>query len=391
MRVLAALALFVLRLIAIACVVASCFYAFEFGLTRSPDPMLALGLGLTAAALDLLKTALPLLSSHTSEWSQKAACWIGFVILTTLSLWCAYGMSATQLAEKITRKEVAEATKSDVDGKIARARAARDALPQFTPTTSSAVEVVQDAVTTAKKQREAECAKRGPNCRNREADERTALANLAKAQSELALTQRAAELDKAVKDAEALAAGVDMKSAATKADPQSEDMAKLIGADVSTVQLFSGMLFAVSIEFGSGLAFWLVFHRRPVPTQCTEPPECDLSTQEAQDALPAPYGAQLEPLVDTPSQVRARFFDECLLPDSDGRIPGASLYVAYAKWCADNDFEPMNSHAFGRDPPWEKRRIGGNVVYVGCRLIEAYANTSARSQLRVVSGGDARQ
>lgn len=374
--------------VVIACAAASCFYAYEFGVIRGGTSEFAVYLGYTAAALDVLKTGLPLLSSYTTERGQKIGAWIGFSVLTCLSLWCAYGMNASQIAERMSNKEVASTIKIEAEELVKRARERRDAMPAFVPTTDGVVGVAEQAVSAAQGQREAECAKRGPRCRDREADERKALEALATARGNLAMTKQAAELDAKVAQAEAALSKVDIKSALKDADPQSESMAKVLGVSVEWVQLLGCILFALGIEVGSGLGFWLVFHARhpeasahgsdskPMPAPQMAP------AAQAMVAVTPVNQAVLAPLSMTAEQHRSRFLNECLIPTTDYRIPAASLYVAYARWCEDNDVPAMSSHAFGRDIPWEKKRIAGNVFYIGARIIEAYATSPS---LRIVA------
>ena len=48
------------------------------------------------------------------------ACWLVFTVLTGLSLWCAYGTTATQLAEKFADQAVASTTQATKQGKLDR-------------------------------------------------------------------------------------------------------------------------------------------------------------------------------------------------------------------------------------------------------------------------------
>ena len=70
------------------------------------------------------------------------------VPLTGLSLWCAYGTTATQLAEKFANQAVASTAQSSKKTTLDRLRKQRDALT-FTETSAEAVKTAQGAVSTA--------------------------------------------------------------------------------------------------------------------------------------------------------------------------------------------------------------------------------------------------
>ena len=71
-----------------------------------------------------------------------------------------------------------------------------DAMPAFVSTDAEAVAAAaRRAAEGAAKSREAECAKRGNNCRDREADERASNDRLAKATTDKAATDRASKLE----------------------------------------------------------------------------------------------------------------------------------------------------------------------------------------------------
>jgi len=71
----------------------------------------------------------------------------------------------------------------------------------------------------------------------------------------------ATSLDARIVSAEAVLDTVDKKDAVKENDPQSADMAKVIGADRNLIAVLSQAIFAIAIEFGSGVGFWLVFGR----------------------------------------------------------------------------------------------------------------------------------
>ena len=85
----------------LGCIAASATFAFEFGWTRGATTVHRWTFALAGVALDLIKAGLPILGAmawHESKPARSLACWVVFAVFTGLSLWCAYGTTATQLA-----------------------------------------------------------------------------------------------------------------------------------------------------------------------------------------------------------------------------------------------------------------------------------------------------
>src|SRR5262245_35901327 len=102
---------FLMGLAVIACIGASATFAFEFGWTRGATEVYRWTYAIAGVALDLFKSGLPILGAtawHDTKPARSFACWVVFIVLTGLSLWCAYGTTATQLAEKFANQAVAQ-------------------------------------------------------------------------------------------------------------------------------------------------------------------------------------------------------------------------------------------------------------------------------------------
>ena len=365
--------------VVLACAAASSYYAFEYGQIRAGDPSIALYLGGAAAALDLLKCGLPILGSYTSNRLQQVAAMYGFAVLTIFSLWCAMSLNAAQLADKIGAKAQATTARSDAEGTLSRLRDERKTLPAFDFATDDSIQAAKDAVKAAEDAIKQECGKVGENCRKRQADATQRRAELSKTIRDKAATDQAKDLDHQIKDAEIIASKVDVKTAVKSADPMSDSMAKVLNVSTDTIQLVGTIIFALTIEVGSGIGVWLVFHSRPhrieiieqvVPKRQLAPQQPVVSGQNHQVVL--------APLSSSSDQIRDRFFNQCLIPASGHRVSGSALFAVYERWCRDNGHEPMNIHAFGREAPWEKRKISGVIYYLDARVIEAYAERSLR-------------
>ena len=357
----------------IACICASATFAFEFGWTRGATWVASWTYAVAGVALDLFKSGLPILGAtawHDSKPARAFACWAVFIVLTGVSLWCAYGTPATQLAERFASQAVAQSDLSTRQATLDRLRAQRDRL-KFTETSEEAIRTAEMTVTMATEQATAERARRGCKdiCRQREGEEREARAALLVAQQDRAATVKAAELDAQIVAAEAALIAVDKKEAVKEADPQSASMAKALGADQNVIAALSQAFFAIAIEFGSSVGFWLVFgHAGPrggaevnSPSQSTE-------------LVPVEPPQKLIPIDEKPADIVERFFLEVVRPTLNRRVRSLVMWEAFQQWRADRSIDIAVSHAmFGRLARWQKGRIGGAVWYLDCELAEGYA------------------
>jgi hypothetical protein len=135
-------------------------YAGAFGRTPIEAMLQATqGVAIGLAAMMLPSVAAVLRHTGQPAWSRIAwAIWPGFLVLTVLA---GMGFSAGGLSDTLAGRAAS----------IEQAQSARDQRAQ-------ALATAQRAADTATEARKAECAARGPRCRDREADERTALAAL---------------------------------------------------------------------------------------------------------------------------------------------------------------------------------------------------------------------
>jgi hypothetical protein len=354
----------------LGCIAASATFAFEFGWTRGVSDVHRWTYALAGVALDLLKSGLPIfgaLAWHDSKPARSIACWLVFAVLTCLSLWCAYGTTATQLAEKFADQAVASIGQTSKQTVLDRLRKQRDAL-SFTDTSDEAVKTAEDAVATAVA-RAADEKKRGgcgEVCKKWEKDEQTARAVLLKAQADRAATIKAADLDAKAAAAEAALAAVDVRAAIKEADPQSASMAKAIGADQNLIAALSHVVFAVAIELGSGVGFGLVFgHGAPTRRGDLEAP----APSTALVPIDREGAQELQVIGERPEAIIERFFREGVRPKRYGRVQSEVAWKAYKQWCIDRDLPYVSHTMFGRLARWRKER-SGNVWYLDCELVE---------------------
>jgi hypothetical protein len=367
-----------MALAVLGCIAASATFAFEFGWTRGATDVHRWTYALAGVALDLLKAGLPIFGAvawHESKPARSLTCWLVFVVLTGLSLWCAYGTTATQLAERFANQAVAAVAQTSKQTTLDRLRKQRDVLA-FTETSAEAVKTAEAAVAMATEQANAERSRGycGKLCRDREADERAARAALLQAQTNRAATIKAADLDTKIAGAEAALNAVDMKAAVREADPQSASMAKAIGADQNLIAALSHAVFAVAIELGSGVGFWLVFGHGAPGARRDDAQIAPTST--ALVPIDREGAQELQVIDEKPGEIVERFFLEVVRPRLNGRVQSGTVWSAYKQWCADRSRGHVSHAMFGRLARWRKDRIGGIVWYLDCELAEGYAEVT---------------
>lgn len=369
----------------LGCVVISALFAFEFGWSKGATEIHRWAFGLAGSGLDLLKAAMPIIGAAAfaaRDRMKGLAAWFVFVLLTIMSLWCAYGTTASQLAERIGNKAVEINRQSEARATLERLKAERRSLPSFEIATDDSLKAAETGIRAAENAVEAadravtqECGKVGENCRKRQAEATDRRAELAKAIAaktamirDKAATMKAEALDAQIRAAEAALASIDIKTVAIDPDPQAASMSKATGWSEQSIALFSHLLFAIGIEAGSGFGLWLIMGHGVGRRDDLEASDTEDEPEAETPNIPAPVPVDSAPVLGS----RAHFFKECVMPDQSDRVSAAIMYRAYQGWCQRIGVEPVSAQVFGRDPPWQKEKIGGTVFYLNCKMAAGY-------------------
>jgi len=135
------------------------------------------------------------------------------------------------------------------------------------------------------------------------------------------------------------------------------------------IAALSQTFFAIAIEFGSGVGFWLVFgHAAPVWRRETDLPSTEVATVD-----PSPP-QKLYPIDEKPGDIVERFLLDVVRPLLNARVRSLAMWKAYVRWCAVRNLDAVSHAMFGRLARWRKDRIGGAVWYLDCELAEGYAD-----------------
>ena len=257
----------------------------------------------------------------------------------------------------------------------------------YTVTSEDVVRLAKEKSTTATTQKEAECEKRGPLCRAKETAETEAKEAATKAATDRAATIAGEKLAADIEAAEKNLEKVDVKTATLEADPQSASMAKASGKDQNLIAAISLAVFAIAIELGSGVGFWLVFgHGAPNTRREKDEPTV---TSTALVPIDRAGAVELQVIDEKPEEIIERFFLQVVRPRLNRRVQSLAVWSAYAQWCADRGLEPVSHAMFGRLARWRKDRIGGAVWYLDCELAEGYAGLAPVREPRALPQLDA--
>jgi hypothetical protein len=353
------------RVAVLVCVLVSAVLAGRFGWTRGASDIDRSIYGSAAVALDLLKPCLPLLaviSWHAGKVPQAIVAWFAFLWLTGFSLLCASGLTATQLAEKLSLKSAASTAYEAHKAEFERLVLQRGWLPQVTPADEGAEAAARAAAEQVDASVKAECEKRGPLCRDLEKAARDRHDELARITSAVAVTKAASQLDDKIAAAKAALDAVDLQAVNKEADPQASDIAQLTGYAKESVAAFLHLVLAISIEIGSGLGVWIAFGHGRTKHEAFDDGRRDEAISLA--SLPS------EPLIESPGDLLRRFADEALHPAKGIRVSASELFALYERWCEREGTEPVSQAAFGTrmGTMLTKQRKGGRFWYLDVGL-----------------------
>jgi hypothetical protein len=259
----------------------------------------------------------------------------------------------TQRVEKNRKVRAAEA-------ELKRLTDLRDAMPAFVPTDAEAVAAAKRAAEAAAKSREAECAKRGNNCRDREADERAANDRLAKATADKAATDRASKLES---DAQAQRNRLAELGPVVTVNVQGAAITRLFRLPDSeaefaaTAQQF-GVAVVVELIIMMALIAWEVLgHDKPAPTK--EEPPLEVITpvvepvaapaaaaEPAPRKLPAPARPKLAVSNKRPVGAVLDFLHDGVEITAGPRTEMSAAFIGYAGWCKATGHRAMDVAEF---------------------------------------------
>lgn len=292
---------------------------------------------------------------HSVLWSLI----IGMICFGAMAVSLTNSIGFVALRGSQGQEQVAEANKviARAQAELSTLQRQREAKPVFSPATADQVKAAKNAVTTTTGVREAECVKRGPFCRDREADEQAAIGRLVAAESNLAATLDAADLDAQIK---AIRSTLKASGAERTENPQGRALAALFrlpAAEAMTASTIQQALLAIILEVIIVACF--VAHEllgrevrasanRPKKLGATGPPTTGMTKISAVESTP-PKELELPKLVAStsiPIGAPSRFYRSAATPNSKSRTSVATLLVAYRSWCYDEGLLAVSADDF---------------------------------------------
>ncbi len=265
---------------------------------------------------------------------------LALLVNLTNSLGFIAGRGDSKEAERVQHRDQLRSDRTALDRTVRE----RERMATFTPATPAAVAAARAAVSDADAMRTAECegrGGRGARCRDREADVRKAREMLVAVETNLALTETAAALDRKIED-------LRTRIAATKPiahdNPQAAALGLLFSLPASTAGTYQQLAVAIVVELlivAALVAFELMREASPQAPRMSAPAVLTPLTQ------PAPQAAQ-RPLLVVSRRIGAveDFLHDCLQVAKGKRTEVGDVYATYRAWCARNDAEPMPVGAF---------------------------------------------
>jgi hypothetical protein len=345
-----------------------------------------------------------------------------FILLISLSnsLGAMAGRADKTQAERLKVAETVRADRRDLE----RKQKEQDGL-KFKPTDKDAVDAARSTATAATTAKEAECSPhRGPRCREKEAAEATALADLTTATKEKASTDQANKLDGEIK---ALKEKIEKAAPVLEANSQGNALARLFAlpeGDAAKLSTYQNLAMGFGIELLIALAFILYevmmeheLERMPKPAPAfapvapadtpieIEPDEAlaiappviehDIEEEEPQEEpepLPRPRPLTF-PAHPRPRLIASRPDPVGSVPDimaeimepGRGKVEVVTVFAAYAEACKRSGKRPMAAEEF-------TEALGGLCKQLGIK-IEATAKgvfllkVRLKRKPQVASGG----
>ena len=333
------------------------------------------GIGGPAVAVHLFRSS----EGWAKTWGVIAGAIAAVALLANLSnsLGAIAGRADKTIAERTNAKDASK----DARDELARLARDREALPAFTPATADDVQAAREAVAATERGSAAECEKRGPRCREREATERAARDALAVVLANKGLTDRAVKVDT---DAAAARSKLEKTPAVAAVNPMAETLARIFHMEADAAATWQQVATVIVVELL--IAFALIAYEllgfarhgasagsvQTPELTAAETPHATASAAELPplDTSPAPAELKGLPLAElvaaaipVPRQRRSR---KPLAVVKSDRVPGdvakfavarlrpavgasvtiTALYQPYLQWCEQRSFRAVSRERF---------------------------------------------
>jgi hypothetical protein len=244
------------------------------------------------------------------QGAHKTAGLIGIIgaLAFLISVGNSFGSVATRSDAVEAQRQTITDTRSDNRRELTRLEAQLAALGSFQPVDQTAVDAATRAAETARQNRRLECDKRGPNCRQRETEEKAADDKVATATTNKATTDRAQDIETRIAGVRTALGKSDGVASANPVAKAWADALPWLNANamVSGLKSGSALVFELCI-LAAMIAFEMLGHT--TPTRRVEADTAPSDPVTASDKVPLPTALVVPPATalevpsDTPLEV----------------------------------------------------------------------------------------
>jgi hypothetical protein len=315
-------------------------------------------IALSACAFDALAVKLWFKGAKKSSVFMGVAASLAFLVTLTNSL----GGIASRADAVQAQRQAATDSREDNRRELKRLENALAGL-HYVPTDEIAVAAAKRAADVSAANREIECEKRGPNCRQRELDDQEAARKLAEATSNKATTDRARSLETQIA---AVKVKLDKPAAVGHANPLGAALANILGAAPDNLTSWQQAIVALAFEIclvGMMVGYTVLGEVAAVP----EPPK-------PAEPEPAPARRPRLKVIDgkEPPPTLIKALTDLLEKAPRGRVAIDDLYLA-TKAKLEDTFAPTefadNTGKFCRRVGIKTSVIEGKDYLMGVRLV----------------------
>jgi hypothetical protein len=196
-----------------------------------------------------------------------------------------------------------------------------------------------------------------------------------KLQAELAAAKKDEALQKRADEARAKLDVMDGRAAVKNVDPQASIISKVLGIDLSQVEVGLTILITLLVELGSSLGLYVSTSIWRMHEQMKRPPMPE--PVKVVEIIQPPIPMQMPQLVSQPAQLALPksdieiYFDERIRQDDGASVTALALYDNYCEWCEAGKRQPVGLPIFSRqltDLGVQKAKIAGKIRYIGIRM-----------------------
>ena len=200
-----------------------------------------------------------------------------------------------------------------------------------------------------------------------------------KLQAELAAAKKDEALQKRADEVRTKLDAMDGRSAVKTADPQADILSKVLGIDLSQIEVGLTILITLLVELGSSLGLYVSTSIWRMQDQMKRPqPEPVRVVEIIQPPIPMqlqmPQHHQPAQLALPKSDIEI-YFDERIRQDDGASVTALALYDNYCEWCEAGKRQPVGLPIFSRqltDLGVQKAKIAGKIRYIGIRMSGRY-------------------